>query len=132
MYNSDVFEYELNSPMTLYGSIPLMQAHKANSSVAILWLNAAETWIDITREKRSRPQLDTDTHWISESGILDAFVFLGPTPQDITKALGRLTGKSQLPQLFSIGCHQCRWNYMSDDEVKEVNAKFDVMESHWT
>ncbi len=125
MYNSDVFEYELNSPMTLYGSIPFMQAHKRDSSVSILWLNAAETWVDITKKKGNMAKLDTDTHWISESGVLDVFVFLGPKPQDLTKALGDLTGHTQLPQHFSIGYHQCRWNYMSDEEVKEVNAKFD-------
>ena len=28
MFNSDVFEYELNEKMALYGCIPLMLAHK--------------------------------------------------------------------------------------------------------
>lgn len=28
LYNLDVFEYELNNPMALYGSIPFMLAHK--------------------------------------------------------------------------------------------------------
>ena len=28
LFNLDVFEYELNNPMALYGSIPLMLAHK--------------------------------------------------------------------------------------------------------
>jgi mannosyl-oligosaccharide alpha-1,3-glucosidase len=28
LFNLDVFEYEINSPMALYGSIPYMLAHK--------------------------------------------------------------------------------------------------------
>jgi alpha 1,3-glucosidase len=28
LYNLDVFEYELYNPMALYGSVPLMLAHK--------------------------------------------------------------------------------------------------------
>ena len=28
LYNLDVFEYELNNPMALYGSVPVMLAHK--------------------------------------------------------------------------------------------------------
>ena len=28
LYNLDVFEYELDNPMALYGSIPFMLAHK--------------------------------------------------------------------------------------------------------
>ena len=31
LYNSDVFEYEMDSPMTLYGAIPFMQTHRKDS-----------------------------------------------------------------------------------------------------
>ncbi|KAI1327741.1 glycoside hydrolase family 31 protein [Xylariaceae sp. FL0255] len=133
LYNSDVFEYILDSPMTLYGAIPLMQAQKKDSTVAVFWMNAAETWIDITKAKESRNPLalvggsrtNTHTHWISESGVMDLFVFLGPTPQDISKSYGELTGTTAMPQEFAIGYHQCRWNYVSDDDVKEVDRKMD-------
>lgn len=133
LYNSDVFEYELDSPMTLYGAIPLMQAHKKDSTVGVFWLNAAETWVDIVKTKQSSNPLslgigaktDTNTHWFSETGLLDMFVFLGPNPADISKAYGELTGYSQLPQEFAIGYHQCRWNYVTDDDVKDVDRKMD-------
>ncbi|KAJ5795229.1 hypothetical protein N7457_001828 [Penicillium paradoxum] len=133
LYNSDVFEYELESPMTLYGAIPLMQAHRKDSTVGVFWLNAAETWIDIVKSTDSsnplslgaRSKTNTKTHWISESGQIDLFIFLGPSPHDISKTYGELTGYTQLPQQFAIGYHQCRWNYVTDEDVKEVNAKFD-------
>jgi mannosyl-oligosaccharide alpha-1,3-glucosidase len=128
-----VFEYEMDSPMTLYGAIPFMQAHRKGSTVGVFFLNAAEMWIDIVKSKKSPNPLslgigattDTQTHWMSESGLLDIFVFLGPTPKDVTKSYGELTGFSQLPQQFAIGYHQCRWNYVSDDDVKDVDRKFD-------
>ncbi|KAK5164650.1 glucosidase II [Saxophila tyrrhenica] len=133
LYNSDVFEYEMDSPMTLYGAIPFMQAQKKDSAVGVFWLNAAETWIDITKSTSSANPLSlgiggttsTDTHWISESGLLDLFIFLGPTPQDVIGAYGELTGYTQLPQQFSIAHHQCRWNYVTDEDVKDVDRKFD-------
>ncbi|CAJ2507340.1 Uu.00g085260.m01.CDS01 [Anthostomella pinea] len=133
LYNSDVFEYVLDSPMTLYGAIPFMQAQRKDSTVGVFWLNAAETWIDITKAKESKNPLslgigaktNTHTHWISESGLMDVFVFLGPTPKHVTKSYGELTGTTAMPQEFSIGYHQCRWNYVSDDDVKEVDRKMD-------
>ncbi|KAI4180650.1 MAG: hypothetical protein L6R41_007093 [Letrouitia leprolyta] len=133
LYNSDVFEYEMDTPMTLYGAIPLMQAHRKGSTVGVFWLNAAETWIDIVKSKTSSNPLslgiggttDTQTHWFSESGLLDVFVFLGPTPKDIIQPYNELTGYSQLPQHFSLGYHQCRWNYVTDEDVKDVDRKFD-------
>lgn len=133
MHNSDVFEYELNSPMTLYGSIPFMQAHRKDSTVGVFWLNAAETWVDIVKSTASANPLSlgvggkttTQSHWFSESGQIDVFVFLGPSPQDISKTYGELTGYTQLPQHFAIAYHQCRWNYVTDEDVKEVDVKFD-------
>lgn len=133
MYNSDVFEYELDSPMTLYGSIPFMQAHRKGSTVGVFWLNAAETWVDIVKKSASpnplsmsaAPKKNTHTHWFSEAGRIDLFVFLGPTPQDLSRTYGQLTGYTQLPQHFAIAYHQCRWNYVTDEDVKEVDAKFD-------
>jgi len=133
LYNSDVFEYELDSPMTLYGSIPFMQAHKPGSTVGVFWLNAAETWIDITKFTAMANPLSlgigstttTQTHWISESGLLDVFVFLGPSPQDVIGAYTELTGYTQLPQQFATAYHQCRWNYVTDEDVKDVDRRFD-------
>jgi alpha 1,3-glucosidase len=131
LYNADVFEYIMDSPMTLYGSIPFMQAHKKDSTIGVFWLNAAETWVDVIKEKEPHNPLslgigsktDTKTHWFSESGLIDLFVFLGPTPKDVTKAYGELTGYSQLPQEFAIAYHQCRWNYNTDEDVKDVDRK---------
>jgi mannosyl-oligosaccharide alpha-1,3-glucosidase len=133
LYNSDVFEYEMDSPMTLYGAIPFVQAQKKDSTVGVFWMNAAETWIDITKHTTSANPLSlgigspvtTQTHWISESGLLDVFVFLGPKPQDVIGAYTELTGYSQLPQQFAIAYHQCRWNYVTDEDVRDVDRKFD-------
>ncbi|KAI1415365.1 glycoside hydrolase family 31 protein [Hypoxylon sp. FL1857] len=133
LYNADVFEYILDSPMTLYGAIPFMQAQRKDSTVGVFWLNAAETWIDITKAREAKNPLalgigaktNTHTHWMSEAGLMDVFVFLGPTPRDISKSYAELTGTTALPQEFSIGYHQCRWNYVSDDDVKEVDRKMD-------
>jgi alpha 1,3-glucosidase len=127
-----VFEYELDSPMTLYGAIPFMQAHRKESTVGVFWLNGAETWVDIIKSKTSANPLSlgikgtttTQTHWISESGQLDLFIFLGPTAKDVISAYSALTGYTALPQEFAIAYHQCRWNYVTDDDVVDVNKKF--------
>jgi len=136
LYNLDVFEYELDTPASLYGSIPFMYAHKrtseGSSDAAILWLNAAETWIDISKTHSRNPlsftakQPSTQTHWISESGILEVLIFLGPDSATIFKQYGELTGTTPIPPLFSIGHHQCRWNYLNEEDVLSVDAGFDI------
>ena len=41
------------------------------------------------------PQVDT--HWMSESGIIDVFFLMGPTAGDVMKQYTGLTGTTPLP-----------------------------------
>jgi len=73
MYNLDVFEYELDEPMALYGHVPMMMSHSKDlGSVGLYWHNTAETWIDIEKDASGQ---ETHTHWFSETGIIDIFFF---------------------------------------------------------
>ncbi|TCD66261.1 hypothetical protein EIP91_001590 [Steccherinum ochraceum] len=121
LYNADTFEYLADSTMSLYGSIPVMHAHSTDSTVAIFNAVGSETWIDIAHPSAS----STETHWISESGILDVFIMPGPTPKDIFAQYSGLTGTQALPADWALGYHQCRWNYVSSDDVRSVQQKFD-------
>lgn len=53
MYTLDVYDYELDSPMALYGGVPLIYAHSAQQTVGVLWFNPTETFIDISRTESS-------------------------------------------------------------------------------
>lgn len=46
------------------------------------------------------PQVDT--HWISESGIIDVFVMLGPKPHDVFREYASFTGTTALPPVSLI------------------------------
>ena len=128
MYNLDVFKYLDDSPAALYGSIPFMWSHKPGSSVGAFFLNSAEMWVDVLKGK-GNPQLGTrdrvGTQWIAESGQLDLFLLMGPGPADVSRQYARLTGGTPLPQLFSLGYHQCRWNYKNEADVSAVDGGFD-------
>ncbi|XP_062844352.1 neutral alpha-glucosidase AB-like [Trichomycterus rosablanca] len=126
LYNLDVFQYELNNPMALYGSVPVLISHNAQRTMGIFWLNAAETWVDVgsrTAGEGSTPQ--TDVRWISETGIIDVFIMLGPKPTDVFTQYASLTGTQAFPPLSTLGYHQCRWNYNDQEDVKTVDQGFD-------
>ena len=61
---------------------------------------------------------------MSETGLLDIFILPGPTVKDVISQYAYLTGTPPIPQLFSLGYHQCRWNYKDEADVKQVNGKF--------
>lgn len=120
LFNVDVFEYNVNSTFPMYGSIPLMIASKAESSVGLFWINAADTWIDVNYDAH-----DAKTHWMSESGIIDVVLFFGDKPLEITEKYTALTGRPFLPPVASIGYHQCRWNYNDELDVLTVDSEMD-------
>ena len=134
LYNLDVFEYELWNKMALYASIPFMMGHGKSRSTGLFWLNAAETWVDVKKSGEgmlgtlsnlvSSSESKVGTHWMSESGIMEFFVFLGPGPKDVSRQYGKITGTTPLPPKFSIAYHQCRWNY--NDQVGWIQVCTDV------
>lgn len=121
LYNLDVFEYLDDSPFGLYGSIPFLLAHRAAHSLGVFWLNAAEMFVDVSQDAAG-----SSTHWFAESGVLDLFVFVGPGPSDVARQFAALTGGAALPQMFSLGYHQCRWNYKDEPDVAAVDGGFDA------
>lgn len=70
----------------------------------------------------------THTHWITEAGVLDLFIFFGPTPKDVLRQYTKLTGPAAMPQMFAIGYHQCRWNYINEKDILDVDKNFDEFE----
>ncbi|KAG4090737.1 glycosyl hydrolases family 31-domain-containing protein [Neocallimastix lanati (nom. inval.)] len=120
LYNLDVFEYIIDSPMAIYGAIPFMLAHKSNRSAGILFVNSSEMWIDVEKNENG-----TITHWMAEAGKFDVFFFVNKTPKDVIKTYMNIAGKPQLPQYFAIAYHQCRWNYNDEADVLMVDNKFD-------
>ncbi|XP_056632881.1 neutral alpha-glucosidase AB [Diorhabda sublineata] len=138
LYNLDVFEYELDSTMALYGAIPVVYAHSTKRTLGIFWHNAAETWVDVNNSKDglvasivnlvsgSSNDNNVDVHFMSESGIVDLFVLMGPTPKDAVKQYASLTGVHPLPQYYTLASHQSRWNYNDEDDVTTVVQNFDA------
>ncbi|XP_069861984.1 neutral alpha-glucosidase C isoform X2 [Dipodomys merriami] len=139
LYNLDIYGYQIHSKTGIYGSVPYLLAHKLGRTIGIFWLNASETLVEISTEpaveytftqlgpaaakQKVRPR--TDVRWMSESGIIDVFLLTGPTPFDVFKQYSYLTGTQAMPPLFSLGYHQCRWNYEDEQDVKAVDAGFD-------
>ena len=93
----------------------------------MFWFNPSETFIDIS-EGGSAGATYKESHWMSESGELDFFLLPGPTPHAVYQQFTRLTGRQQLPPLFSLGYHQCRWNYRDEKDVATVEGMFENLD----
>jgi lysosomal alpha-glucosidase len=68
-------------------------------------------------------------------GVLDMYVFVGPTPSDVIQQYTAVIGRPQMPPYWSLGFHLCRYNYNSLAKLKEVisrNRKLGIpYEAQW-
>ena len=91
-------------------------------------------------EESEIPQ--AESHWIAESGVIDLFIVLGPSPKHVFRQYSLLTGQrthlpplssclagtTEVPPLFALGYHQCRWNYNDEQDVATVQSKLDEVD----
>ncbi|XP_068624304.1 neutral alpha-glucosidase AB [Battus philenor] len=138
LYNLDVFEYELDSRMAIYGAVPVLYAHGSKRTTGVFWHNSAETWVDVVNYADGTvvsslvnlvtggPKRRVDARFMSESGVVDLFVLMGNRPADVFRQYTTLTGVAPLPPKFSLAYHQSRWNYVDEADVRSVDENFDA------
>jgi len=121
MYNSDRLGYNTYSKDSLYGSIPLITGKIPNSSayISAFWQNTSETYVDIHKKKSS-----SNTFWISERGNLEVYFITGHSPAEHSRNLAKVLGFAAMPQLFTLGYHQCRYSYHNEQDLLHVNQNF--------
>ncbi|XP_062988083.1 sucrase-isomaltase, intestinal [Elgaria multicarinata webbii] len=56
-------------------------------------------------------------------GILDFYVFLGNTPEQVVQEYQSLIGLPWMPSYWSLGFQLCRWNYTDINDLKAVVAR---------
>eukprot|EP01087_Luapelamoeba_hula_P008083 TRINITY_DN2007_c0_g2_i1.p1 TRINITY_DN2007_c0_g2~~TRINITY_DN2007_c0_g2_i1.p1 ORF type:complete len:632 (-),score=85.35 TRINITY_DN2007_c0_g2_i1:24-1835(-) len=69
--------------------------------------------------------LGTDSlTWRTVGGILDFYVFLGPSPAEVVAQYTEVVGRPYMPPYWSLGWHQCRWGYHTIQDVETVVTKY--------
>nr|KAG5692608.1 hypothetical protein BaRGS_030036 [Batillaria attramentaria] len=53
-------------------------------------------------------------------GILDFYVFTGPTPVDVIEQYVSLIGKPKMPPFWALGFYLCKYGYMNSTELRKV------------
>jgi len=56
-------------------------------------------------------------------GQYTEYFFAGPSMADVLSDYTWLTGRTQLPPIWALGYHQCRWNNYSQQDVLDLAAK---------
>lgn len=125
--NKKDFEYEMwntNNPApqvesfkSLYKSIPFFITLRDEAVFGIFFDNHYRTYFDMGKENPEYYYMGAD------DGNLDYYIIYGTDMHEVVSGYGYLTGTHELPQLWTLGYHQSRWSYESEEELYEVSKK---------
>uniref|UniRef100_A0A8C1T8Z6 alpha-glucosidase n=1 Tax=Cyprinus carpio TaxID=7962 RepID=A0A8C1T8Z6_CYPCA len=101
--------YKLNS----YGVHPFyMGLEKSKNAHGVLLLNSNA--MDVTFQ----PTPALTYHTIG--GILDFYMVMGPTPEEVVQQYNEMIGRPVLPAYWSLGFQLCRYGYSNDTEIADL------------
>jgi alpha-glucosidase len=102
----------------LYKSIPFFTAIANNLSYGIFFDNSFKSYFDFASER------NTACSFWAHGGEMNYYFIYGPTPIEVTERYANLTGKPELPPLWALGFHQCKWSYYPEQVVRDICAEF--------
>ena len=102
----------------IYKAIPFYVGLHSNTAYGIFFDNTFKTFFDFCHERRS-----VTSFW-ALGGEMDYYFIYGPKIEEVVEKYTQMTGVPELPPLWTLGFHQCKWSYYPEAKVKEITSKF--------
>jgi alpha-glucosidase len=113
-WNFDAYGYGDETPH-LYQSHPwVLAVRRDGSAFGVLADTTFRTRIDLT----------SGITMTTQGPDFAVIVVDRASPQEVVTTLADLTGKIEMPPLWALGYHQCRYSYAPESRVREVAAGF--------
>ncbi|MFL0266551.1 TIM-barrel domain-containing protein [Candidatus Clostridium radicumherbarum] len=118
MWNTDDPSPHVEGHKSLYKSIPFLTVLREKEAFGIFFDNTFKSYFDMGKENSKYYYFGAD------DGNLDYYFIAGPKLTDVIKGYTDLTGRTPLPQRWTLGYQQCRWSYAPEERLKEIANSF--------
>ncbi|WP_231403178.1 glycoside hydrolase family 31 protein [Hymenobacter guriensis] len=116
-WGTDTYGYVKGSD-PLYKNIPFYLELHQKIAHGIFFDNSFKSFFDFAAERA-----DVTSFW-AMGGEMNYYFIYGPTLLEVTQEYTRLTGTPELPPLWALGYHQCKWSYFPESNVKQIAQGF--------
>jgi len=114
---TDSYAFERHTD-PIYKTIPFYTALHDKKAYGIFFDNSFRSFFDFCHEQRHI------TSFWAQGGEMNYYFIYGPKMIDVVASYSDLTGAPELPPLWTLGFHQCKWSYYPESKVKEVARRF--------
>jgi len=116
-WNTDAYAYERGDD-PLYRSIPFYAVLNKGRAYGIFLDNTYRTHFDFDSGSKKVSSFS------AEGGVMNYYFIYGPELTTVSERYAQLTGTPELPPLWALGYHQCRWSYCPESRVREIARAF--------
>ena len=102
----------------IYKSVPFYIGLNKKKAYGIFFDNTFKTHFDFCKER-----LDVTSFW-ADGGEMNYYFIYGPSMSQVVQNYTHLTGKPDMPPLWTLGFQQCKWSYYPESRVKEITNTF--------
>ncbi|MDH3321508.1 MAG: glycoside hydrolase family 31 protein [Flavobacteriaceae bacterium] len=102
----------------IYKTIPFFMGLHHKKAYGIFFDNTFRSFFDFAHERRH-----VTSFW-AQGGEMNYYFIYGPEMSDVVSGYSNLTGTPELPPLWALGYHQCKWSYYPESKVRDVASKF--------
>jgi alpha-glucosidase len=114
---TDAFAFESDTD-PLYRAIPFFYGFHQNTGYGIFLDNPFKTKFNFDTEQNNT------YYFASEGGEINYYFIYGAALTEVARQYHQLTGKPELPPIWALGFHQCRWSYFPEKRLKDVAKTF--------
>ncbi len=116
-WNTDDPAPQMENFTRLYKSVPFLLGLKNGIPYGLFFDNTNRSHFDLGKES------DAYYFYSVEDGVLDYYVIGGASLAAVIQNYTYLTGRTPLPQKWTLGYQQSRWGYQDAAEIKRIAQK---------
>lgn len=116
-YGTDTYGFAKDQD-PLYKNIPFYLGLHNGKGYGVFFDNSFRTIFDFGKSSE-----DTLSYW-ARGGEMNYYFIYGPALTNVIEQYSLITGKPEMPPMWSLGYHQCKWSYYPESKVREIASEF--------
>lgn len=117
LWGTDTYGYGKHSD-PLYKNIPFYYGLHQKIGYGVFFDNSFRSFFDFAHERSN-----VTSFW-AQGGEMNYYFIYGPQLMEVAKTYTDITGRPELPPLWALGYHQCKWSYYPESLVRDICAGF--------